>query len=720
MIRLSMAKEVSSLVDNSRRQFLRQFSATAGCFILSAVSPFSGVLAAVQSGTSRRYSFPQGVASADPQPDAVLLWTRIVDADGLEAVPLSVEVSSAENFNEIILQADLKATADTDFTVRAFVDGLSANQWFYYRFVTPDGHASRTGRTRTAPAAEADSPLNIAVFSCQHYEEGFFNAYRRMMLDDQVANDDERIDLCMHMGDFIYENVNGGPGSFDEDAGGGSRFFQNADGTLRSAGDLPSGGRPRGRGEQLLPQTLDDYRHIYKSYLHDTAIQEARAWYPFVYIWDDHEVLNDYWQAYHPGGSIQKLKVAGNQAWFEYLPAILTESAGLPAKRVEAKDFEFVEVTDSEPGTFDENHLSEEPNTLAAIGSMTIYRSLQWGKMADLLLLDGRSYRGPRGLDNTILGGDLIAYPPAPVDEQLVRIMNEGLTANGGEPPATLMYEGKEIPNPRVATPRSSMLGARQKQWLKDSLTRSTARWQFLGNNVPMMRFGWDTTFRDHGTRSSIFWTDSWDGYPVERQELMEYISAQGLTNVISLTGDRHAHFAGMVYADYESDNRKPVIPELVGAGISAQDRFTIQQILFGKDPELSRRTSFDGAEMGKTGERLPAMNAWLIYGAESARILSDTADIAAAKEVEDPDINPHLLYSDIDAYGYYTLQVRAERVTCEFVTTIKPVTDQTEGEPEVLRRVRMEIPQWAASMGPVISELSVEGQAPLMGIRES
>ncbi len=217
-------------------------------------------------------------------------------------------------------------------------------------------------------------------------------------------------------------------------------------------------GREAG-GQQLLPITLDDYRHIYKSYLNDKALQDVRAWYPFVYIWDDHEVLNDYWQAYHPGGSIQALKMAGNQAWFEYLPAILTGAAAGPAGANHAEDFSYAEVEDTEQGEFDQDYLSLEPNTLAAINSLTIYRSLRWGKMADILLLDGRSYRGPRGLDTAILGDGLIAYPDAPVDEQLVRIMNAGRTANDGTPPDTLIYEGEEIPNPRRDSPRASMLG---------------------------------------------------------------------------------------------------------------------------------------------------------------------------------------------------------------------------------------------------------------------
>ncbi len=235
-----------------------------------------------------------------------------------------------------------------------------------------------------------------------------------------------------------------------------------------------------------------------------------------------------------------------------------------------------------------------------------------------------------------------------------------------------------------------------------------------------MMRFGFDTTFREHGTRSSIFWTDSWDGYPVERQELIEFISGEELSNVVSLTGDRHAHFAGMVYADYDGGEGGAVIPELVGAGISAQDRFSIQQLLFAHDAELMLRTSFDGGRMGKPGEILPAMNAWLLYGEAAAKTLSNTGEIDASMTAADEDINRHLVYSDIDAYGYYVIRVDADRVACEFVVTPLPVEDQTTGNPPVRRRVHMEIPAWESGDKPAITNISIDGEEPLMGIKRS
>lgn len=709
-----MSKNLVSM-KTSRREFLRHFSIIAGCFVASpCLISCSTTLTPVRVGQSPRYSFPHGIASADPQPDAVLVWARLVDSRSEEPLSMLMQLAADQDFQSILVEKELTATINTDFTVRCFIDGLEADQWYYYRFITPDSFTSRTGRTRTAPAVNSDTPLNIAIFSCQNYERGFFNAYRHMIVNDERAPADKKLDLCIHVGDYIYENVN--VGAFSELGPSGKLI--NGDGIERTIAKLPSGGRLWSRGNQYLPDTLDDYRYIYKSYLSDPSLQAARAWYPFVHIWDDHEVLNDYWQAYHPGGSLQTLKVIGNQAWFEYIPAILSDAIPGPAGVNPAKDFEFVEVNDVDPGEFDEDYLSLEPNTLAAINSMAIHRSLQWGKLADILLVDGRSYRGPRGLDKSILGEELIAYPKAPIDPRLIHIMNAGRTANNNEPPDTLNYEGNDVDNPRKDSPRSSMLGADQKQWLKDNLATTTARWKILCNNVPMMRFGFDTQFYEYGTPSSIYWTDSWDGYPVERNELMNWIKDMGLPNIVSFSGDRHAHYAGYVFNDYEADNPTAVIPELVGAGITADDRLAIQMMLFRNAEQLLKRTGFDGKRVNYYRKIAPAMNAWMLYGERCAEVLADTADINEAEKVKDANINPHLHYADNDAYGYYTVNIREDNIHAEFITIPLPIKDESQTDPELLRRVTMDIQSWDSGETPKIKNIQLIGQHNFLGIK--
>ena len=233
------------------------------------------------------------------------------------------------------------------------------------------------------------------------------------------------------------------------------------------------------------------------------------------------------------------------------------------------------------------------------------------------------------------------------------------------------------------------------------------------------MRFGFDPRFLKHGTRSSIYWTDSWDGYPIERNEIMDFLKESKQTNIVSMTGDRHAHFAGMVLDDYENKEPVAVIPELVGSGISADDRFRIQMRLF-KDVELLKRTGFDGKKINYYTKDAPALNAWMLYGEQAAAMLSKTADTERAMSVADPSINSHLVYADTDAYGYYSVRVRKDRIYTEFVTIPIPLEDESSNTPKVRRRVRMEIPAWQPGTAPEINNISFDGEETILGIKSN
>ena len=411
----------------SRRDLLRYFSAAAGCFVVGAAPAALGGCAGPR-GRPSRFSFPQGVASADPQSDAVVIWTR-VEGD-TDAVRLTAQMATDPSFDSVIAETGIDALPELDHTVRGLITDLEPDRFYYYRFIDPDGGASRTGRTRTAPLGTARQ-LNIAVFSCQDYEQGYFTAYRRLILDDQAARPEDRIDFVMHVGDFIYQSIRGPDTIAEPDHNGNRLKLMNRDGSVRRCEPFPSGGRVAGRN-WIAPVDLDDYRWLYKRYLTDPDLQEARALYPFVQIWDDHELLNDYWQSYYREQSIAELKVASNQAWFEYVPAALS-AGGRDGEESHASDFEPVDVTATPAGDFDDHYLSHEPNNLAAINSMTIYRSLKWGDLAELFVIDGRSYRGPRGLSQELLSIGRHPYPEAPVDPLLIRTLNAGRTANGGK-----------------------------------------------------------------------------------------------------------------------------------------------------------------------------------------------------------------------------------------------------------------------------------------------
>lgn len=692
----------------SRREFLHAFLRSAGCYaVTAAIAPLRTW--AQPLAVPGDFQFPQGVASADPQADAIVLWTRVVQGSQRpDSIDLRVQVARDEAFDEVLVEQNVVAERTNDYTVRCFVDGLQADRRYFFRFLAPDDGVSRLGRTRTAPQGDAKEPLRVAVCSCQHYGEGFFSAYRRILLDDAEASSDAKIDLILHVGDYIYETFPGTATSLD----GGAVELAYADGSLRGMAPFPSGAERRA-------ETLDDYRLLYRTYLSDPDLQDARAWFPFVHTWDDHELLNDYWQSYTPTASLQRQKVDSNQAWFEYIPAALSRSPVGPSGVNLARDFVRPEVEDSPLGELDDDYLSREPNNLSAINSMTIYRSLRWGSVVDLLLVDGRSYRGERGLDATILGTEEIAYPALPVPPELVETLNAGRNANDGSPPETVEFDGRSTPNPRRNSPRGSMLGAPQKAWLKESLLESDATWKVIGNNVPMMRFGFDIAYRDGGGNNDIWWTDNWDGYPLERRELMEFIRDQRLANVVSLTGDRHAHFAGVVMDDFDRDGSRAIMPEFAGASVSATCRLIIQGRIARGDPTLLDRIRFDGPESGFDQGMMATLNAWLLYGGDSAKQLHDTADVEAAERAANPSVNPHLAYADTDAYGYFVARFGPDMLETEFVVIPEPHTDYGRAGPPVRRRVCFTVPAWSAGAEPMISNVSVVGDPPLLGLKE-
>ena len=696
----------------SRRDLLRYFSAAAGCFVVGAAPSALGGCAR-PGGNPSRFSFPQGVASADPQSDAVVIWTR-VEGDS-EAVRLIAQVATDPSFDSVIAETKVAAAPELDHTVRVLITELEADRFYYYRFLDPDGGSSREGRTRTAPAGNKKH-LNIAVFSCQDYEQGYFTAYRRLIIDDRTAQPEHRIDFVMHVGDFIYQSIRGPDTIAEPDHNGNRLKLLNSDGSVRRCAPFPSGGRVAGRN-WIAPVDLDDYRWLYKKYLSDPDLQEARALYPFVQIWDDHELLNDYWQSYYREQSIAELKVASNQAWFEYVPAALS-AAGRGGEESHARDFAPVNVSAAPAGDFDDHYLSHEPNNLAAIHSMTIYRSLQWGDLAELFVVDGRSYRGPRGLSQELLSIGRHPYPEAPVDPLLIRTLNAGRTANGGDPPDEIVYLGKTLPNPRKNMPMGSMLGKRQKAWLKSGLKNSAARWKLLGLNAGLIRHGFDDSFREGGYKNGLLWTDGWDGYPVERTEICSFIRSEQITNVVSLTGDRHAHLAGVIRDDFDARDTVTVMPEFAGAAVSAVSRMIIQRELSAHDPEVSKLVTFDGKAQGYEQAIMPSLNAWMLYGAASANAVFNGAGPEEVLQEADPDVNPYMHYVDADAHGFLVARITPDRCDVQYISVHEPVNLARHTEAAVRRRVNLSVQSWSQGQEPGIEDGKVEGEQPLHGLK--
>ena len=357
-----------------RRDFL---SAAAA---LGASAAWGGARAAPSKlkSTERRDLFPEGVASADPQGDSVILWTRRPPQDGKPLPRLTVEVAEDSAFQRVVAAAPAVATAGSDWTSRVLVGGLKPSREYWYRFVGADGSGSRIGRTRTAPALDDPREVRFAFVSCQNANQGAMKAYRRMIFEDERAAPDKRLDFVCHLGDFIYEIV-----WYPEDRPQGMY-----DRRLRDSVRYPNGAKFQ---DMHLPTTLDDFCAACLAYLHDPDLQDARARFAFVNMWDNHEFSWRGYQGIEKFGKDtvwgQTRKVAANQAWFEFQPSRAKQGGTL-------QQFVGPKVVDAPVMVFDDHGMGQEPNNLAAIESLTGYRALRFGKNVELILTDQHSYRG--------------------------------------------------------------------------------------------------------------------------------------------------------------------------------------------------------------------------------------------------------------------------------------------------------------------------------------
>src|SRR5690242_14902571 len=355
----------------------REFLAMAALFGAEAAWGRSVGAPSKVSRRERRDLFPEGVASGDPDSNSVLLWTRR-NPQPEPAKELTVEVALDEAFQRVIATQKVPLSADSDWTCRVLVGGLKPAQVYWYRFTDPQGNGSRVGRTITAPSNDDPRPVRFAFVSCQNANLGAQNAYRRMIYEDERAPEQDRLGFVLHLGDFIYELV-----WYPEDR---ATYY---DRTVRDVIRYASGEKI---DDFHIPTTVDDYRTAYRNYLHDPDLQDARARWPFVPMWDNHEFS---WQGYQglqvfdgKTRPAQTLKVAANQAFFEYQPARMVKPSGPSLQAFAPPKVEDVPVE-----TFDDHGLGQEPNNLTAINSLKGYRKLAWGANLDLIITDERSYR---------------------------------------------------------------------------------------------------------------------------------------------------------------------------------------------------------------------------------------------------------------------------------------------------------------------------------------
>lgn len=271
--------------------------------------------------------FTLGVASGDPEPDGFVIWTRLalepLAADGLGGMPSSTfqvnwQVATDERFENVVKAGSTAATPAWGHSVHVEVAGLKPGREYWYRFRLGP-HLSRSGRALTTPPlGSSPSSLAMAFVSCSNLPAGFFSAYRAVA--------EERPDVILHLGDYQYEGAGNGVGR-------------------NHAGPET--------------KTLAGYRQRQAQYKTDLDLQEAHAAAPWLAVWDDHEVDNNYAddladRPVEQPGFLER-RAAAYRAYYE----------NMPLRR----------------------------RSVPAGPDLDLYRRIGWGDLATFHMLDTRQYR---------------------------------------------------------------------------------------------------------------------------------------------------------------------------------------------------------------------------------------------------------------------------------------------------------------------------------------
>jgi alkaline phosphatase D len=438
-----------------RRTVLTGSAAVAAGALVSAHATDAAQAAAPTAAALPAASpFRHGVASGDPLPGAVVLWTRVTPTaaatPGSGVGPRATvgwQVARDAAFESVVARGSVVTGPERDHTVKLDAKGLAPGSTYYYRFTLGQA-TSPVGRTRTAPAPQ-DSParLRLALVSCSNWEAGYFSPYRHL-----AARDD--LDAVLHVGDYLYEYGTG------EYANGRSNRVIRAH---EPAHEMVS---------------LADYRQRHAQYKTDPDLQALHAEVPWVTTWDDHESANDAWSGgaeNHQAdeGDWATRKAVARTAYDEWMPVRLS-------------------------------------GTAVAGDGVQVYRHLQFGRLADLTMLDLRSYRS-----------------------QQVTTTDPGST---GDPARTIT-------------------GAAQMQFLKDRLVEDGAVWRLVGNPVMVSPVLFPPLAQSVAgpvadltgilPRDGVAYNvDQWDGYTADRRELIDFLADRGVTNTVFLTGDIHSAWA--------------------------------------------------------------------------------------------------------------------------------------------------------------------------------
>lgn len=618
--------------------------------------------------------FPQSVASGDPRPTSVVLWTRVFDPENANAdQTLELVVATDEALANPVALAGagaypIVAQAAADGCVKVRVEGLTPSTTYYYQFTFVSGsgrYASRVGRTRTAPDPDDDRDVSFAVVSCQDFGGKYYHAYRHLA--------EQPLDFVLHLGDYIYETVD-------------DPSFQSATSERTVTFSAPSEALSIDDGTVLAAQSLGNYRDLYRAYKSDPDLQRVHELFPIVAIPDDHEFSNDCYGAHATYTNDREdedepdRRRAADQAWFEYTPV---DYASPPASALD------------ETATFPDD--------------LTLYRNFVFGQRLELVVTDLRRYRPDHVVPEGALPGavfltqeeatDVLGAVPddavpyldsddASFDDVRAELVdaasaqgfeasalsgllsvpwiNQLIVANGGAAPldetdasyergyayhqllkaAEFTEQGsryvvaerafRALAAKRWAETNGAserLLGDVQRDWFTSTLAQSTRRWKVWANEYTLMRRAIDLTpvelAPDEYRQRLLITAEDWDGAPNERNALLKEL--KDVDNVIVLTGDLHAFLAGTPYADDDADAR---VIELVAGSVTSTTLLTGVKEVLSEDPTLP-------PEVSAVAAVLPQL-------------------------LQDPDTqpNPHLGWLDLESNGYAVVTAGAGTFT--------------------------------------------------------
>jgi alkaline phosphatase D len=454
-----------------RREFLIKLSS------ISAVLSTGAVLSACGGSETTMVNYDYGVASGDPLSDRVILWTHAKYQNKADSVPLTWQVATEIEFTNIVASGVAQSSAETAYTCKVDATGLSANQSYFYRFVS-DKHVSPIGRTKTLPVGSV-AQVKLAVLSCSNYPTGYFNVY------SEVAKSD--VDVAIHLGDYIYEYAATGYAS-------------------ENAAKL---GRTSVPSTELL--SLDDYRLRHAQYKSDADLKQFHASKPMIAVWDDHEIAND---TYKDGaenhtaateGSFAARKAAAIQAYHEWMP-IRTGSD----KNKIYRSFNFGSLM-----------------SLHMLDTRLIGRDQQV-EFADLLT-PSKQAAAMATLTSTsrqLLGAEQLQWLTSQMatSTSTWQFLGQQVLMGRMEFPLTIL----QALNPTDTSPQAQAAG---QQAIADYLTAKTKSAMGLPLSVT------ETALLNQPKLG--YNLDAWDGYPVAREILLSTV-AQLRKKLVVLAGDTH------------------------------------------------------------------------------------------------------------------------------------------------------------------------------------